>query len=77
MNEKDRIISEAKDRVKHIIAQSEITIEQEIESARKQLKQDIIDIASQRAQDILVKEINEKDQENMVSEFVEKVGKVN
>ena len=41
------------------------------------MKQDIIDIASQRAQDILVKELNEKDQENMVTEFVEKVGKVN
>ena len=77
MNEKDRIISEAKERVKQIIAQSEITIEQEIESARKQLKQDIIDIASKKAQDILVKELNEKDQENMVAEFVEKVGKVN
>ncbi len=77
MNEKDRIITEAKERVKQIITQSEITIEQEIESARKQLKQDIIDIASQRAQDILVKELNEKDQENMVVEFVEKVGKVN
>ena len=77
INEKDRIISDAKERVKHIIAQSEITIEQEIESARNQLKQDIIDIASQKAQDILVKEITENDQENMVVEFVEKVGKVN
>lgn len=77
IHEKDRIISDAKERVKHIIAQSEITIEQEIESARNQLKQDIIDIASKRAQDILVEEIDEKDQENMVVEFVEKVGKVN
>ena len=77
VNEKDRIISEAKERVKQIIAQSEITIEQEIESARNQLKHDIMDIASKRAQDILVKELDEKDQENMVVEFVEKVGKVN
>ncbi|MBN2418696.1 MAG: ATP synthase F0 subunit B, partial [Deltaproteobacteria bacterium] len=77
IKEKDRIISEAKERVKQIITQSEITIEQEIESARNQLKLDIIDIASQRAQDLLAKELNEKDQENMVAEFVEKVGKVN
>ena len=77
INEKDRIISEAKERVKQIIEQSEITIEQEIESARNQLKQDIIEIAAQRAQDILIKEIDEKDQESMVVEFVEKVGKVN
>ena len=77
VKEKDRIISEAKERVKQIITQSETTIEHEIESARNQLKMDIVDIASKRAQDILVKELNEKDQENMVVEFVEKVGKVN
>ena len=77
MHEKDRIISDAKERVKQILEQSEITIQQEIESARNQLKHDIMDIASKRAQDILVKELDEKDQENMVVEFVEKVGKVN
>ena len=77
MHEKDRIISDAKERVKQIIEQSENTIEQEIESARNQLKQDIIEIASQKAQDILVQEMDEKDQDNMVGEFVEKVGKVN
>lgn len=77
LSEKDRIISEAKDRVKHIIQQSEMSIEQEIESARNQLKQDIIELATQKAQDILVKEVNESDQEKMVIEFVEKVGKVN
>ncbi len=77
ITEKDRIVAEAKERVEQIIAQSELTIEQEIESARNQLKKDIVDIASKRAQDILVKEMNESDQEKMVIEFVEKVGKVN
>ncbi len=77
IHEKERIISDARARVKQILEQSEITIQNEIEAARKQLKQDIIKIASQRAQDILIKEINERDQENMVVEFVKKVGKIN
>lgn len=77
LSEKDKIISEAKMRVDHIIEQSELTIQQEIESARDQLKQDIIEMASQKARDILVEEINEGDQEKMVVEFAEKVGKIN
>ena len=77
MREKDRIIYDAKERVKQILEQSEITIQQEIESARNQLKQDIVEIASQKAHDILIREMNDKDQENMLVEFVEKVGKVN
>lgn len=77
LSEKDKIISEAKLRVNHIIEQSEIAIQQEIESARDQLKQDIIELASQKARDILVDEMNEGDQEKMVVEFAEKVGKVN
>ncbi len=77
LSEKDKIISEAKLRVKHIIEQSETAIEQEIESARDLLKQDIIELASQKARDILISEINEADQEKMVVEFAEKVGKVN
>lgn len=77
LSERDKIVSEAKIRVKHIIEQSEMAVEQEIESARDQLKQDIIELASQKARDILVNEISEEDQEKMVVEFAEKVGKVN
>lgn len=77
ISEKDKIISEAKERVKQIIEQSEMTIQQEIESARNQLKQEIIEIAAKKAEDILIKEMNESDQEKLVVEFVEKVGKVN
>ncbi|MFC1494633.1 hypothetical protein ACFL6W_05075 [Thermodesulfobacteriota bacterium] len=77
LSEKDKIISEAKARVNHIIEQSDLAIQQEIESARDQLKQDIIELASQKARDILIDKINEVDQEKMVVEFAEKVGKIN
>lgn len=75
--EKEKIITEAKERVRQIIDQSEMTIQQEIESARNQLKQDVIELAADRAREILASEMGEDDQEKMVIEFVEKVGKVN
>lgn len=75
--EKEKIINEANKRVKQIIVQSEMTIQQEIESARNRLKQDVIDLAAEKARDILVSEMAEDDQEKMVIEFVEKVGEVN
>jgi F-type H+-transporting ATPase subunit b len=73
MAEKERIISAAKERVKQIIAQAEITIQREIESARSGLKQEIIELASQRAQGILSREIGDREQENMVDDFIEKM----
>jgi F-type H+-transporting ATPase subunit b len=75
--EKEKIITEAKERVSQIIDQSEMTIQQEIESARNQLKQNVIDLAAEKAREILAREMGEDDQEKMVVEFVEKVGKVN
>lgn len=73
MAEKERIISVAKERVRQIIAQAEITIQREIESARSGLKQEIIELASQRAQGILSREIGDKEQKNMVDDFIKKM----
>jgi F-type H+-transporting ATPase subunit b len=75
--EKEKIITEAKERVRQIIDQSELAIQQEIESARNRLKQDVIELAAEKAREILANEMGEDDQEKMVIEFVEKVGKVN
>jgi F-type H+-transporting ATPase subunit b len=75
--EKDKIISEAKEKVRHIIEQSGLTIRQEIESARDRLKQEIVELAAQRAQEIIAKEMNEKDHDNLINEFIERVSKTN
>ncbi|MBN1850255.1 MAG: F0F1 ATP synthase subunit B [Deltaproteobacteria bacterium] len=74
--EKEKIISDAQDRVKQIIAQSEITIQQEIQSARDRLKKEVVDLAAIKAQEILAKEINEKDQDQLIDDFLERVGKI-
>lgn len=74
--EKEKIISEAKERVEEIIAQSESTIQQEIQSARDRLKKEVVDLAAQKAQEIIAKEIDEKDQDQLISDFLERVGKI-
>jgi F-type H+-transporting ATPase subunit b len=74
--EKDRIISEAKERVEQIIEQSELTIQQEIQSAKDRLKRDVVDLAAQKAREIIAKEIDEDDQDKLVDEFIERVGKI-
>lgn len=75
--ERDRIINEAKERVKQIITQSEIAIDQEIRSAKNRLKQDIAEMVMGQAREIIRKEINEKDNNDLVNEFIERVRKIN
>ena len=76
MIEKEKIISDAQERVNQIIAQSEISIQQEIQSARERLKKEVVDLAAKKAQEIIAKEIDEKDQDQLVNDFLERVGKI-
>jgi F-type H+-transporting ATPase subunit b len=73
--EKERIIAEANERVKQIIDQSELTIQQEIQAARDKLKQDIVELAAQKASEIMANKIDERDQDNLIDEFIERLGK--
>jgi len=74
--EKERIIAEAKQRVKQIIEQAELTIEQEMNSAKERLKEDVVDLAAEKAQQIISRKITDKDQEHLVNEFLERVEKI-
>lgn len=74
--EKEKIIAAAKERAGQIMAQTDLTIEREIEAARDRLMQAVVEAAAQKAQDIIVKEIKEKDQDQLVNEFIERVGKL-
>lgn len=76
MAEKERIVAAAKERAKHLIEQAELTIELEVQSVRDQLKRDVVDLAVQRAREIIAKEITEEDQGRLVDEFIERVGKI-
>ncbi len=71
--ERDRIIKDANDRIKKIIAQSEAAMEQEIRSATNRLKQEVVEAAIMQAREIIKKEINEKDNNDLINKFIEKV----
>lgn len=74
--EKEKIIAEAKERAEQMIAQAELTVQREIQGAKKQLQTELFDIAARKAQEIIVREIKEKDQDHLINEFIERVEKL-
>jgi F-type H+-transporting ATPase subunit b len=74
--EKEKILAEAKERVKQIIDQAELTIQQETQKASDRLKAEMVSLAADKAQQIISGEITDQDQDHLVDEFLERVGKV-
>jgi F-type H+-transporting ATPase subunit b len=73
--EKEKILAEARKRVEQIIQQGERSIQQEMQAAKDRLKTEVFSLAAEKAQEIISNEITERDQENLVDEFIERVGK--
>lgn len=73
--EKQRIIAEAEARVKQILDQAQSTMVREVESAKDRLRQELLGLAAQKAEGILAKGMTEQDQDRLVDEFIERVGK--
>ena len=74
--EKERIIAGANERAKQIVEQAELTIQQEMQSAKDRLRKEVMELAAGKAQEIIAKEMTDEDQDRLVSEFIEKVGKI-
>jgi len=74
--EKERIIAEAKERAKQMLVQAELTIQREFQGAKNRLQAELVDIAAQKAQEIIVRKINEEDQDHLIHEFIERVEKL-
>jgi F-type H+-transporting ATPase subunit b len=74
--EKERIIAEANERAKQIVEQAELTIQQEMQSAKDGLRKEVMELAAGKAQEIIAKEMTDEDQDRLVSEFIERVGKI-
>jgi F-type H+-transporting ATPase subunit b len=72
--EKEKIIQEAKDRAEKIVQHAELTIQQEIQNTRDLLRREVVDLAAQKAQEIISEKMTDKDQDNLVDEFIERVG---
>ena len=73
--EKERILAEAGERAKQILQQAEVSIQYEMQSAKEKLKQDVVALAAQRAEEIIAREMTDRDQDRLVDEFIEKLGK--
>ncbi len=74
--EKDRLIGEARERAKQILEQADLTIQREMESAKDALKKELVVLATRKAEEILEKEMTDQDQDRLVDEFIERLGKV-
>ena len=75
--EREKIIAEARERASQILAQADQTIEREIEGARNRLRREVVDIAAERARELIAGNIQDSDQDHLVTEFIEKVEKLN
>jgi len=73
--EKEKIVNEAQSRVKQILEQAEATVQQEIQAARDRLRGDVLTLATRQAEEIIAREMTEKDQDRLVNDFIERVGK--
>jgi F-type H+-transporting ATPase subunit b len=73
--EKERILSEARDRAKQILDQAEVTIQYEMQTAKEKLKEEVVALAAQRAEQIIEQEMTDGDQDRLVNEFIERLGK--
>ncbi len=74
--EKERIIAEAHERAKQILEQAELTIQQEMQSAKDRLRKQVMVLAAEKAKETIANEMTDEDQDRLVSEFIERVGKI-
>jgi F-type H+-transporting ATPase subunit b len=73
--EKERIVAEARDRAKQILQQAEVSIQYEMQTAKEKLKEEVVALAAQRAEEIIAREMTDNDQDRLVNEFIDKLGK--
>ena len=70
----DEIISNAKEEASGIISRANEDIEREKQRAMSEMKNEISGIAMMMAEKIIKKEINQKDHEALINDFIENVG---
>lgn len=74
--EKERIIQKARERANYMLSQAEATIQRELQSAKERLMAEVMAMAAKRAEELLRKNIKDKDQDALVEEFIQKVGRL-
>lgn len=71
--EKQKIIAAAHREAAYIQQQAEVAIEQEVQSARNKLKDEVAELSVAAAESIIQKKIRAEDQRRLIDEFMTKV----
>ena len=74
--ERDKIIAAAKEQAEKIKQEAEKSAAFEVARARAELQQEAARLAVELAEELLKKNVNDKDQNNMVDEYMKKVGEL-
>jgi F-type H+-transporting ATPase subunit b len=74
--ERDKIIAAAKEQAEKIKQEAEKSAAFEVARARAELQQEAARLAVELAEGLLKKNVNDKDQNNMVDEYMKKVGEL-
>ncbi len=75
-NEKQRILREAEEAAEDIKHQAEASIQAELEDAKRVLRDEVAEQAAVMAEELIVKNLTQADQETITEQFLEKVGAV-
>ena len=75
-SEKAKIIAEAERRVAQMLEQVESAVQHEVQDAKNRLREEVAELAADKAREIIAGELSEDDQDRLVNEFIERVGKV-
>jgi F-type H+-transporting ATPase subunit b len=73
--EKERIVADARSRVNQIIEDAEAAIHQEMQAARERLRSEVATLTTRKTEEIISREMTERDQNKLVNDFIERVGK--
>ena len=74
--ERDKIIAAAKEQAEKIKQEAEKSAAFEVARTRAELQQEAARLAVELAEELLKKNVNDKDQSNMVDEYMKKVGEL-
>jgi F-type H+-transporting ATPase subunit b len=75
--EKQKILAEATEFSKRIKEQAKITYQQEMREVTGKIKEEIAKLTMDRARALIVEKYNQKDHDQMVNEFIEKLRSLN
>jgi F-type H+-transporting ATPase subunit b len=73
--EKQRILESAQKEAQRIVDMAHREIDSEVRNARKSLRKHVADIAVQQGKEILEEEMNETDQQRLISTYIDQFGK--